>query len=449
MAERKSGPVKPPVIDGTAREAAAKAPVNPASETAVTPPPPESKSETLASKPAETPKPAETIKADEKPKLEPTPSPASAGTAAPQAASPVEKPMPARSPWPAAAAGMVGGAILGVAIAYGLANAGFWPSSPPAIDPRLAAIEQRLNATTDTAQTAISDIAAVSARSDAAESSLASLSAAVDSLKSVAPPDLSGIQASIKTLSDRLDAIAAGASSADAGALAANLSRTEASLADLTGKVTALSQEASQSGNAVEALTGELDNVKTALATEAQRPSPEATMAPALRLPLVLSGLEAAFSSGRPFSAELESLKQILPQTEIPAPVAAAAADGLVQPTTLVERFNAALPDILAASPPNPDAPWNEAALGWLKSVLVLRPSGDVAGDSPDAIVARLENAMTAGDFAAAAPLFAKLPEPMRQAAGTIPQDAAALAAADAFIADLRTSALSSTGVTQ
>jgi hypothetical protein len=199
----------------------------------------------------------------------------------------------------------------------------------------------------------------------------------------------------------------------------------------------------------VQALNGELESVKTALAAEAQRPSPEATMAPALRLPLVLSGLEAAFSSGRPFAAELESLKQILPDTQIPAPLAAAAANGLVQPAALIERFNAALPDILAATPPNPDAPWNEAALDWLKGVLVLRPSGEVAGDGPDAVVARLEAAINAGNFADAAPLFDKLPEPMRLAAGTIPQDAAALAAANAFIAELRTNALSSTGVAQ
>jgi hypothetical protein len=378
-----------------------------------------------------------------------TPEPAARASKPGSAVEPPQKPVPARSPWPAAAAGMLGGAILGVAIAYGLANAGFWPSSVPAIDPRLEAIEQRLNATTETAQTAILDLGAVSARADAAESSLATLSAAVESLKSVPPPDLSGIEASIRTLSDRLNAVAAGASSADAGALAENLSRTEAGLADLTAKVTALSQQASQSGGAVQALTSELDSVKTSLAAEAQRPSPEATMAPALRLPLVLSGLEAAFSSGRPFAAELASLKQILPETEIPAPVAAASAEGLVQPAALFERFNAALPDILAASPPDPDAPWNEAALGWLKSVLVLRPSGDVAGDGPDAVVARLEAAMTEGDLAGAAPLFDKLPEPMRQAAGSLPQDTAALAAADAFIARLRTNALSSAGVTQ
>jgi hypothetical protein len=445
MAERKSGPVKPPVIEGTARAAADKKPdiTTPIAGAKAA----EAKSEAVANKPSA---PAEAPKAK----------PAESTTIPPKPAQSQEIPKttidsplrakPAPSLWPAAIAGGASGAVLGLALAYGIASAGLWPAAQSSVDAtHLQRLEQTLAATDKTAQTAISDIAAVSARMDATQSNVGGMSSALDELKTAGAPDLSGIEANLKTLSDRIDAIGAGASSADAGALAENLTSVKTSLAEVTAKVATLTQDTAQANSTVQTLTSDVETIKTALAAEAQKPSPEAIMGPALRLPMVLSGLENAISSGRPFAPELAALKQILPETAIPDPVTSAATTGLSDPRTITERFNTALPDILAARPTNPAGSWNDTALDWLKNVLVLRPSGNVPGDTPDAVLARLETAISAGDFSTAATLFASLPEPMKQAAGTLPQDVANLADANAFITTLRTSALADKGVAQ
>ena len=71
-----------------------------------------------------------------------------------------------------------------------------------------------------------------------------------------------------------------------------------------------------------------------------------------------------------------------------------------------------------------------------------MRPTGAVEGDSPDAIIARLEAAVAARDFSAAQAEMNALPASMQAAAGPLVDDIARLAAADDFLAQLRENAL-------
>src|SRR5690554_4532849 len=123
MADKPTGPVKPPTLDLKARSSGPeKAGEKPASTAA-------------ADKPA--PKPA----APGKPDALASPTPPSGGAKdAPQTQA--GKPEPA-APMPLAllTATGVGGAILGVAAAYGLAASGFWPQAGTPSSETLAALE--------------------------------------------------------------------------------------------------------------------------------------------------------------------------------------------------------------------------------------------------------------------------------------------------------------------
>ncbi len=118
MAERKSGPVKPPVIDMKARSA----------ET-------ERDGGTKAESPA---KPApETAAETEAPALEPTPaSAASEPLAEPARPAPPPPPRPPARlamPWSAISIAAIGGALLGTALTYGLVNLVPLPDQRPVI----------------------------------------------------------------------------------------------------------------------------------------------------------------------------------------------------------------------------------------------------------------------------------------------------------------------------
>jgi hypothetical protein len=97
---------------------------------------------------------------------------------------------------------------------------------------------------------------------------------------------------------------------------------------------------------------------------------------------------------------------------------------------------------MLAGRPAKPGADWQAGALDWIAGMVALRPTGEIEGDSPEALVTRLEGAIARRDFATADTLFAELPEPMRTAAGDVPQLVASQAEATRFLDDVRNQAL-------
>jgi hypothetical protein len=256
------------------------------------------------------------------------------------------------------------------------------------------------------------------------------------SIPVVPPPvDLGPIETAIKTLKAQIDAIGAGASGTDAGAIAQSLASVEQGISSVTTRLNGVDQT-------VGALRSDLDAARKTLSDHIDQASTN-EVGPALKLPLILSGLESAFASGKPFQEELDALQVVMPTTGVPDTLKAAAAAGLSRPDALMQKFETTLPAILAAHD-NAGGDWTGNALDWAKSILALRPAEEQPGDDPEAVVSRLEGAMGRRDYAAAASLLAQLPPAMRDAAGAVAGDIEAHAAADQFVAELRGKALAS-----
>ncbi|MBL8592942.1 MAG: hypothetical protein JNK01_09665 [Devosia sp.] len=433
MAERKSGPVKPPVIELTAREAD-----KPAAAT------------TASGKAAEA--------------AEAAPSEASPAAEEPVRPAPPPPPRPQARlamPWSAITIAAVAGALLGAGLVYGLGNWLPLPNQRPVIaDPaarldatdsslneietRLAALEEqspRLAAVEEQGKRTQVSLDATIAQLDGG---LNEMRQAVAAVPTAATVDLAPLETQLKGLEDRVTAIGAGASSADAAALAETISDIEAGLADLRTQLTALDQRVAATDSAISGLKGDVTATQTAISTQNQTLG-SADIGPAVRLPLMVSGLETAISNGRPFVAELNGLKALLPDLAVPGPVEASAAEGLPRPDAVVAQFTAAVPNVLAGRAAVSSGDMGEDALEWMKGLLALRPVGEVAGDAPEAIVSRLEAAVGRHDFKAAAELLAQLPPAMQAGAGTSGADIAKLAAAEDFVAELRSRALAPT----
>lgn len=418
MADRKSGPVKPPVIDLTARDAGS------------------GKRAKAAGAPAATEVAAEEVVGSGTEFVTEHPKPEAAPRAAAQTPPPPRPPARLAMPWSAISIAAAGGALAGTGLTYLLAAWIALPSSAPRYpDPapllaeqaaRIDGLEQRAAAVEETALSTRVGLDATVAQLDAG---LAELRAAIAALPAPAEVDFAPLEAQLRTLEGRIDAIGAGAAPADAGALAESLVALEQGLAALTGRL-----------DAAEAAVAGLETRATA--PTAPGVAPAADLTPAIRLPLVLSGLEAALAAGRPYAAELDALGTILPGLEVPGTVAAAADTGLARPDDLAARFAAAVPDILAARLRAPSGDWARDALDWARALLALRPAGEIEGSGPEAVMSRLEAAVARRDFAAAAGLLAQLPEPMRRAAGGLAAEIEAQAGAAAFVAALRAEAL-------
>jgi hypothetical protein len=348
-------------------------------------------------------------------------------------------------PWSAISIAAIAGALLGAGLTYLLAAWIALPSStPPIPDPapelaeqsaRLTGLEQRL---APLEEASIDTRVSLDATITQLDTGFADVRRSIGEVRAAIPPpttvDLSGIEAELRTLESRLDATAAGASSEDAAALAQ-------SLAALTTRLGALDRQMTQTDAAIEGLVADLAAAKAAIAAQT-RSIGGADVGPAVKLPLIVSGLESAFAAGRPYAAELASLTAILPDLSVPKTLEVNAQAGLARPDDLANRFSAAVPAILAGRTGSPTGDLGQDALEWAKALLALRPAGEIEGDTPEAVISRLEGAMQRRDSIAAAALLKQLPEPMRQAAGPLAAEIEAHAEAEAFVAALRAQAL-------
>ncbi|MBE7732694.1 COG4223 family protein [Devosia faecipullorum] len=381
----KTGPVRPPVLEGTARTAA-------------------------GDKPAEKPAPSRPEAPKPSPNTKPNSPEPTSGTGA---------------PW---LAGLVGGA-LGLGAAYGLAWFGLWPSvsqSPPPADPRLAQFA-----------TAIPEL---QSRSGSVENTLSSLTTRLTAIEAELAAIPSGntdsnLADEVTALSARLDMLAARPT--ETTDTAAQADNAEA-LAALEAQISQLRQTSSEA-------TARLSDAESRIAALASAAEQATDDAPA-RLPLILTGLDQAFAAGRAYQTELTALRTIWHEAPVPQAIVASADKGLPRPDDVARRLNAAIPDILAGRPADSAASWQDGAMDWLRGVIAIRPTEDIEGDSPEALVARLEAAIARRDFSAAHNTLTALPASMRDAAGAIAADIALLADAELFLLDLRRAALGPEG---
>lgn len=379
-------------------------------------------------------------------------------------------------------AGIIGGAILGVIMSLLLAMIGFWPgqiseatignstANIVSLEKRSADIENSIAANASNIE-ALNDLKAgfdtieqrVSANAQTGETTnetFAQLRQQIDALQSTsisaddvpALIDLSRIEKHLTALDEKIAAIDAGANSADASALVNSIAilrqqsdilnseiKSLGDLAEQTGvTLSALNKADAESMAAINRLEEQITALKETKSISATTPS----------LPLSLIGFEAAINSGRGFETELIALKNAMPGVAQPQILLDNAKAGFAAPEEIARQFTEKVPAMLAEKPVNADASWQEKLTESALSLLAIRPTGNVGGDSVEAIIARIEAALGKGDFVAANIAFAALPENMQKAAGGSRDQIGTLATAQNFAAAIKTATLNPTNNT-
>jgi hypothetical protein len=284
--------------------------------------------------------------------------------------------------------------------------------------------------------------------------------------------ELAALDSGLSSLAQRLDAI-----EERRAAMAEDVLTHGTALADLERRVLAVERRANfaaaSPGEAmgasvaaqVESLAARLAQVEARLERMSEQVEEAATAAEALRdqaalqgrFAMDLSGLEdrlnqmeqsiaadgrgaviaIAFSSlrdvanrGRPFSVEYETLHDLLAdarrgdlaaQLRAMAPYAASGAANLAM---LRAQFAEVIPGILEASRAPEGSSWWRRFTARLGNIVIVRPTGEAAGGSPSAIIARLERRLNTGDLNAALAEYALLPSTARAASASWEQEA-------------------------
>ena len=145
--------------------------------------------------------------------------------------------------------------------------------------------------------------------------------------------------------------------------------------------------------------------------------TPAANGSGAVALAIAASGLKAAIDRGGPFMAELETYATVAPSSPDVEALRTLAASGVPSRQDLINGFSDAANAMLAATRvPDPDAGILDRLADSAKNLVKARPVGDIPGDSPEALVARMEVALGRGDLDAVLGEAAKLPDAAKTA---------------------------------
>ncbi|WP_106753744.1 hypothetical protein [Pannonibacter carbonis] len=294
------------------------------------------------------------------------------------------------------------------------------------------------------------------------ESRLAEMTARMDSLQAGSPTPAPTAEASDTSgpdgLATRADSLQQGLEAVNA-ALASLQTAVSASDAALKS----LSDGQARDGEAVSRLQGELAKVsaegeaalanlsKTAEDLSARLVQVEETMGDATARELAaralsVSMLQAAVDAGRPFATELAAVKAALGEAGAAdiAALEAEAAKGIAPTAKLMAEFPPIARAIhLQLVQPDPEASVLDSLLSSAASLVAVRGPGDASGEGPAAALRRMENAVKAGDLAAALTAYDALPADVRAPAAAWVDAARARLAVDRLTTDTATAVLS------
>ena len=244
--------------------------------------------------------------------------------------------------------------------------------------------------------------------------------------------DFSAAEEAMKSLAGEFAALksSGGAASGDSAALTEKLAAFEAQLDAL--KSNDFSEKISEMQAQIAAL---------------KQSSGGQTGASSVAQAIAAAGLKAAIDRGGAFANELETFATVAPASPELEQLKNLAASGVPSKAELSAEFGKAADAMLAATQiVDPNAGLFARLAASAKSLVRSRPVGAIEGDTPDALVARMEVAVSKGDLDAALAEADKLPDAARAAGIGYLGRLTARRDTDMLVTKALTSALSAAG---
>lgn len=336
-------------------------------------------------------------------------------------------------------AGLVGGLVvlvLGGALVWsGVLSGGGSPAATAGTD--LEDMRKAISDFQDQANSQISGLA------KSMEDRIASLQQNTAAPATDNSDQIQALQKQIADLSSRIETLGTGSADAafktqlDAlsGAqtqLQATLQQVQSQASALASKVSALETSQSQASQALDTRLGAIEETLAG-------PREDIKVARAL----TAANLKSAIDRGGPFMAELEAFASVEGAGASVDKLRPLAASGVPTRSQLLSEFSSDASRIIDAAEgaPKSQGVWNRL-LDSASSVVTVRPVGEVAGDTPDAIVARIENRLKNGDLQGAENEWNTLPQGSKDASARFVRDLKARIEANQLVATMLSGAM-------
>jgi hypothetical protein len=211
-------------------------------------------------------------------------------------------------------------------------------------------------------------------------------------------------------------------------------------------------------------LTAQIDQLKTSLAqtteqqasngaditsrlAEAEKKLNEPREDVAVARAIAAAALKAAIDRGGPFIAELDTFAGVAPDDPAATDLRGFAETGVPSRAELIRQ----VPDVATAivesvNQPDPNQSWSDRLMSSAKSLVSVRPVGNVEGESVEAIAARMEDKVKNGDLPGAATEWNSLPAVAKQASAAFKQSLEARIRVEDLVGGALSKAISGTG---
>ncbi|CVI19184.1 conserved hypothetical protein [Agrobacterium fabacearum CFBP 5771] len=211
----------------------------------------------------------------------------------------------------------------------------------------------------------------------------------------------------------------------------------------LSEKITALESALTSERSAQASATAELTRRLTDAETKINEPRDDIEVARAI----ASAALKAAIDRGGPFLTELDTLSKVTPDDPAIASLQSFAATGVPSRSELMQKFPDVANAMLSAiNRPDPNQGIMERLTESAFSLVKVRPVGNIEGETPDAMIARMENKLRNGDLQGAALEWNGLPEAAKTASADYKKSLDARIEVENLVGGTLNRAITSTG---
>jgi hypothetical protein len=161
-------------------------------------------------------------------------------------------------------------------------------------------------------------------------------------------------------------------------------------------------------------------------------------------LVMAVQNLRRAVADGKPFASELNTLSALAPEPLDMAALDARRESGLPSIARLQRDFGNSAMAAIEASRPASDGSFTSNLLAKARGLVRVRPTGDIPGNTPEAVLARAEQRLGSGDLSAAIHETGQLAGPAAEAMAPWLIEAKARAAADETLARIEAKLMTS-----
>ncbi|MDK4735678.1 hypothetical protein [Rhizobium sp. CNPSo 3490] len=223
----------------------------------------------------------------------------------------------------------------------------------------------------------------------------------------------------------------------------ANVEALNQKVAELSSQVDQLRSMLAQSSD--QQTSSDADIAKRLAEAEKKLNEPREDVAVARAI--AAAALKAAIDRGGPFLAELDTFAGVAPDDPAVADLRGFAETGVPSRADLMRQ----VPDVATAiiesiNQPDPNQSWSDRLMASAKSLVTVRPVGNIEGESVEAIAARMEDKVKNGDLPGASAEWNNLPPPGKQASAAFKQSLEARIRVEELVGGALSKAVSGAG---